>query len=131
MPNVDEIAALVALAEQMGLARIEIETAAFSLRLEMMPRRPPAAGVPIARASRTRTVRTTTIGRFSPCAPLSALPFVSPGNVVSEGEIMGLLQIGALLRPIRTPVSGIVRAVHATEGAVLGYGAPVFDIETQ
>jgi acetyl-CoA carboxylase biotin carboxyl carrier protein len=40
-----------------------------------------------------------------------------------------LLKIGLLYAPITAPTAGIVTRITAADGALLGFGSPVFELE--
>lgn len=47
-------------------------------------------------------------------------------RLVSRGEIVGLLQIGPLLRPVIAPEDGILERALVPPGTIVGYGDPLF-----
>ena len=48
---------------------------------------------------------------------------------VAQGDIIGFLRIGPLLTPVRAPQSGVMVATLAQDGATVGYGTPLFELE--
>jgi acetyl-CoA carboxylase biotin carboxyl carrier protein len=64
-------------------------------------------------------------GLFLHAHPLRDAPLVRPGDRVMAGQVLGLLKIGALLLPVRTPREGVVEAVLAAEGSLVGFGDPL------
>jgi acetyl-CoA carboxylase biotin carboxyl carrier protein len=74
------------------------------------------------------TVFTETAGLFVSAHPMRDRPFAVIGDSVTRNDVLGLLQIKHIYAPIRAPIDGVVTAILATEGALLGFGTPVFRI---
>jgi acetyl-CoA carboxylase biotin carboxyl carrier protein len=70
-------------------------------------------------------------GIFLTCHPLHAAPLVDPGRRVRAGQTVALLRVGLLLRPVTAPVSGVLGAPLAEEGALVGYGTPLFPLHPE
>ena len=62
------------------------------------------------------------VGRFLHAHPLDDAPLASPGQAVQRGQVIGLLQIGALLLPVHSPHDGRVAGHACADGATVGYG---------
>ena len=75
-----------------------------------------------------KTVFTETAGLFVSVHPMRDRPFAVIGDPVARNDVLGLLQIKHIYAPIRAPIDGVVTAILATEGALLGFGTPVFRI---
>lgn len=73
-------------------------------------------------------VRSPGIGAFLRAHPLRDEPLVEDGATVEAGQILALLRVGAALFPVRATASGVLAAVLREEGALIGYGDPLFDI---
>lgn len=129
MLSIEEIANVIAFSLRRNVARVEIERPGFALKLALPPPvAQPEAIAPLPSPT-TVAVRTAGFGRFVSRAPLSQQPLAPVGAEVSRGDVLGLLKVGALYRPIRSPIAGIVRQVYAGEGDLLGFGAETFEIE--
>lgn len=76
-----------------------------------------------------QTITSPSIGVFTPSHPLAAEPYAAAGSVVRAGEIVGLLSIGPVLLPVEAPCTATVRRVLLQEGALVGFGDPLFEIE--
>lgn len=68
------------------------------------------------------------VGVFLHAHPLRDDPLVRPGDRVAAGQALGLLRIGCLLVPVVAPRSGIVQAVPAADGALVGFGDPLVEL---
>jgi acetyl-CoA carboxylase biotin carboxyl carrier protein len=67
-------------------------------------------------------------GVFLHSHPLRGEPLATPGAVARAGQVLGLLQIGALLLPVTAPAEGVVHAMLVAHGATLGYGTPLVEL---
>ncbi|MCJ7995019.1 acetyl-CoA carboxylase [Rhizobium cremeum] len=65
------------------------------------------------------------IGIFRSAHPVSPQPVELPRHV-REGEIIGFLQIGMLLRPVLAPRDGILTERLIEDGTLADYGRPLF-----
>lgn len=110
-----EIAELTALMRRHGVALLELEEGGRLLRLA-----PGAADAPVQALS-------PGVGRLeTQRAP--GIPFASPGEAVAEGQILGLLRAGLVRRPVTAPLAGTLRGALLEEGALAGFGTPLFEI---
>lgn len=74
-------------------------------------------------------VRTSGVGVLHLNHPLRATPAAPEGHLVRKGEAVAFLAVGPLLMAVAAPVGGLVAAVLAEDGAMLGYGAGVAKLE--
>lgn len=74
------------------------------------------------------SIRASGPGHFFSHHPDERKPWVQAGDVVQPGQLLGVLQIGHLLLPVRSDQAGQVRTVCAAEGEQVGYGQPLFDL---
>jgi acetyl-CoA carboxylase biotin carboxyl carrier protein len=86
------------------------------------------ARMAVAEAGPTEVLATSP-GLFLDRHPLAARAAVEVGEEVEAGELLGCLRVGTLLLPVRAPASGLVVAVLATPGALVGYGTPLFRLQ--
>lgn len=75
------------------------------------------------------TVVAETPGIFLHHHPLHAGSPVQPKASVTEGQTLGLLQIGALLVPVRAPCAGRVEGMWVAHGTAVGFGAPLVELQ--
>lgn len=126
-----EIEALLAAMERHGIERIELEDADGSLSLALLPTATVAIG-PAPRPAATLAedhapiAKATIAGRFLQAHPWRTKPFVEIGQRVTADEIVGIVQVGCLYVPVTAPADGVVEAILAESGALVGYGSPLF-----
>ncbi|HSV53215.1 MAG TPA: biotin/lipoyl-containing protein [Burkholderiaceae bacterium] len=67
------------------------------------------------------------VGVFLHHHPLREAALAAPGASVQAGQVVGLVQVGALLLPVLAPQGGVVAAMAAAHGSVVGYGAKLVE----
>lgn len=88
-----------------------------------------AASLP--RPDATLVVAAPCAGVFLRAHPLRAEPLAETGRSVEAGAALGLLRIGPLLLELRAPASGTLSAVEASDGALVGFGTPLFRLSPE
>lgn len=121
------IEAVLVLMRSHGIAEFEFEDAdrhivASEGMVKAASLEVPTAAVP---APASQKILASHIGIFRTTAPdmISGNHLPRP---VRGGEIVGYLQAGALLRPVLAPQSGILLKSLLADGALAGYGTPLF-----
>jgi acetyl-CoA carboxylase biotin carboxyl carrier protein len=130
-----DIERLTQILERSGVASIEIEEEALSLRLVMEVGEPTAPSPEYAVQIRPSNegpmvAKADVAGIFVATHPWRGKPFVEPGQAIEAGAIVGLVKIGLLYVPVLSPAAGIVDAIVAETGATVGYGTPIVNLRT-
>jgi len=73
-------------------------------------------------------VTTESAGTFLATHPMRAHPLVEFGSIVKKHDVLGLLKVGLIYAPIIAPADGVVTQLLASDGALLGFGAPVLEL---
>jgi acetyl-CoA carboxylase biotin carboxyl carrier protein len=60
--------------------------------------------------------------------PMRSSPWVALGSAVKKHDVLGLLKIGPIYAPITAPADGVVTQILASDGVLVGFGAPVLEI---
>jgi acetyl-CoA carboxylase biotin carboxyl carrier protein len=68
------------------------------------------------------------VGVFLHRHPLRDAAIAETGTTVRHGQVVGLLQIGALLLPVASPCDGVVAAMLLEHGATAGYGERLVEL---
>ena len=79
----------------------------------------------------TLFVRASAPGAFLCRHPLRERAIIAIGEQVHAGDPLGFLQVGPLLLPVRAPLAGTVTDVLAQHGTIVGYGAPLFELQSE
>lgn len=74
------------------------------------------------------TVLTEAAGLFLATHPMRSKPLAEVGQSVKKNDVLGLLKIGPIYAPVTAPADGVVTQILATDGELLGFGAPVLEI---
>ena len=125
LPTIERLAGML---ERSGVAAIEIEEAGQSLKLVMDG---PAAVAPAHAASSavvddaSVVAKADVAGHFLAAHPWRAKPFVEAGQRIEAGAIVGLVKVGLIYAPVVAPAAGVVDAVIAETGALVGWGTPI------
>ena len=114
---------------QRGIDLLELTTPEASLSLQRDASDPVAAG-PI-QESRYHELTAPSPGRYLDRHPLSTQPLVTSGTSVEAGQLVGFLQVGALLLPLRSTRAGRIVSLPRSPGDTLGYGSVVMCLVTE
>ena len=112
-----------------GLDLLELTTPEASLRLRR-DASTSAAADPV-QGSRYHELAAPSPGRYLDRHPLSTQPLVISGASVEAGQLVGFLQIGALLLPLRSAQAGRIVSLPRNPGDTLGYGSVVMCLVTE
>ena len=114
---------------QRGIGLLELTTPEASLSLQR-DAPGPAAAEPVE-GSRYHELTAPSPGRYLDRHPLSTEPLVISGASVEAGQLVGFLQIGALLLPLRSTRAGRIVSLPRSPGDTLGYGSVVMCLLTE
>lgn len=88
-----------------------------------------ASAVAVATPPALSLIAAPSLGFFLHQHPLRATPLVATGTPVQAGQVVGLLQIGALLLAVAAPQAGVVASVLVAHGSAVGYGTPLLELQ--
>jgi acetyl-CoA carboxylase biotin carboxyl carrier protein len=75
-------------------------------------------------------VRASAPGVFLHQHPLRDRAIATIGDEIPADAPLGLLQIGPLLVPVSASITGTVTDVLAPNGTIVGYGTPLFELQS-
>jgi biotin carboxyl carrier protein len=129
--GISDIERLAQILAKSSVDTIEIEEPGLTLKLVVDTGARIAAPATPAAAITDHSViaKADVAGHFLAAHPWQDQPFVAPGQRIEAGAIVGLVKIGLLYAPVVAPAAGIVDAVMAETGAMVGYGTPVVRIQ--
>ena len=119
----DDMAALAAAFAESGLAELHLTAPGTDIRLRRAGSEPAPAATPTPRAG---AITAPGVGIFLPRHPLRTQALTSSGSRVRAGQVVALLRIGPLLRPVVAPAEGIIGTALVAEGAMVGYATALF-----
>ncbi|PWJ94490.1 acetyl-CoA carboxylase biotin carboxyl carrier protein [Mesorhizobium loti] len=129
--TVEEIERLTAWCASAGIGEIELAEAGFSLRLlvQSVVAPTPVAATEAPKAETVfKGVRAPGVGVFRLDHPTTGRSVAAPGQMVRKGETVGVLQVGPCLKAVLAPADGVLGAALAEDGAVVGYGTPLYEL---
>jgi len=90
---------------------------------------PPAAvAAPAAAADDAHLVKSPIVGTFYRSAAPDAKPFVSPGDRVSKGQVLCIVEAMKLMNEIESDCDGEILEALVANGQPVEYGEPLFRI---
>lgn len=85
----------------------------------------PTTAAPSARPE-TALARAPAAGIFLPSHPLRPDGVTQIGKSVAQGEVVAFIKNGQVLLPVIAEKAGVIGAVAAEPGTLVGYGSPLF-----
>lgn len=126
------IETLLALMQRHGIEVFEFEDGDRHVLLsagDVIETADPVPSAP-APAKAGETIPAPHIGIFEPRHSLGDSQGTLP-RLVRQGEIIGLLKAGGLLRPVLAPSDGILSRQFLETGALAGYGTALFEMHVR
>ncbi|WP_439406172.1 acetyl-CoA carboxylase biotin carboxyl carrier protein [Bradyrhizobium sp. DASA03076] len=128
--EISHIERLAQILSRSGVDAIEIEEPGLTLKLVVDTGNRIAASATLAAADapvthRSIIAKADVAGQFLAAHPWQDKPFVSPGQRIEDGAMVGLVKVGLLYAPVVAPAAGTIDAVIAETGAMVGYGTPI------
>lgn len=117
-----------------GLSSIELTDGHYRLRLKTSPQPQdwpqPTEVVPAPAATpqKTESLCAPMPGVVLLQHPLADRPYITPGAVAEKDALLGLLKVGPVYLPLRSPVKGVVASVAIAQGDCVEYGEPIFTL---
>lgn len=126
--SVEELAVLIEQLQGRGIARCEYETEQGSVVLVFAA----DAAASVAEAEQLSTsysqaslVESPKAGYFLATHPLQGVSLAAVGEPVDAGAIIGFIQVGEVLEPVKVKAGGVMVGYCPADGELVGYGAPI------
>ena len=128
-----QIRKMLELMREHGLAEFELERDGERVRLRVAEaavadRRSPDVGVDVPRE--VAIVEAPILGTCYLAGRPDAEPFVQPGNRVSAGDVLCIIEAMKLMNEIKSTCDGEVAEVFVENGQVVQYGDRLFTIRS-
>jgi acetyl-CoA carboxylase biotin carboxyl carrier protein len=75
-------------------------------------------------------IKSPIVGTFYGSPSPGAAPFVSPGDRIEKGQVVGIVEAMKLMNEIEADASGEIVKVFVTNGQAIEYGQPLFSVRT-
>lgn len=95
------------------------------------PATAPATSPVTSPTADTHTVTAPTIGLFWRSPKPGAPPFVEVGDRVEAGDTVCIVEVMKLMTHVPAGVTGVVRAIHVSNGDMVEHGTPLLDVEPE
>ena len=128
--RIDELASML---DKYGLTSIKLKEGDFSLEVRrdgapaMGQSGPTHAAVPIK--GEGSAIPSPTVGVFYSRPTPGEEPFVSIGDRVSVGQVVGIIEAMKVFNEIESPIAGVVMQCLVEDGQVVEEGDPLFLLE--
>ena len=76
----------------------------------------------------TNSINSPMVGTFYASASPGAKPFISVGDVISEGDVVCIVEAMKMMNEIKSEFSGTVLSVNAENSEPVEYGQSLFEI---
>ena len=140
----EQIESLVKLMSNSSLTSLQLKTDGINLVLkkekEMVTAMPSVVSVPVGKEPEKETtpsaefnypdevVTAPLVGTFYAAPSEGGDPFVSVGDTVKKGQVLGIIEAMKLMNEIECEYDGVVAAVLVENKEVVEYGQPLFRI---
>ncbi len=138
----DLVRKLSALLEETGLGELEFTSGDQSIRVSRTPRHaaaaepvPPPAAVPEAapgpaeEEAAAGAVTAPMVGTVYLSPEPGAPPFTTPGDMVTEGQTLLLIEAMKTFNPVRAPRAGRTQRILVADGSPVEYGEALMTLE--
>lgn len=134
LSGVEQIEQLLHLLQQSDASELEVETDRWRLRakrqvtvaVEIPPPITTSSPEPAPPEPRSEWVRAPLVGFFQ-----SRPKPIQVGDVVQEGEVVGLIKAMGLVNEVQSPVNGHVVEMLVEDGDPVEYGQPLYRVEVE
>ncbi|MBP6018882.1 MAG: hypothetical protein KA735_05275 [Burkholderiaceae bacterium] len=119
-----------------GVDVVEVEEEGYLVRIRVDSRpaigqadaRPAATPDDVTEPKDTSIVRSQALGIFRLSHPTTLPTAIAKGDAVTQDQVLALLELGETLSPVSAPADGILAAILASDGQIVDYGMPLFQI---
>ena len=133
--KIELIERLVDIAQRAGVGVLEYSDADGRVRLQLKnevedaPSAPSRAVEVTVPAPEGRMINASMVGVFYRASAPDQPAFVKVGDIVNEGQTLGIVEAMKMLNPIEAPSAGRITKVLVSDGQSVEHGMPLFTIE--
>ncbi|MEM1434488.1 MAG: acetyl-CoA carboxylase biotin carboxyl carrier protein [Pseudomonadota bacterium] len=135
--DLEQVKAVIALAEEAGLLELEVETEDLSVRVVRGAPAPVQRPAPVESAAApaaaetgaaATTIRAPMAGTFYAAPAPDAEPFIRPGSSVASNSTVCIIESMKMMNEIRSPRAGTCAEVLVANGTPVETGQPLFTL---
>ena len=142
-----EIFEFISRFEESSLTVLEIEEDSFKLKLEkpgpqtaavvsvaspvqpMQQTQPMQPATPSPVDNGFEKVKSPIVGVFYESPSPEEPAFAALGQKVSKGQVLCLVEAMKMMNELKSPVDGIIKAIHGTDGQLVEFDQVLFEVE--
>jgi acetyl-CoA carboxylase biotin carboxyl carrier protein len=76
-----------------------------------------------------RIMKSPLVGTYYQSASPTEPPFVKPGDSITKGQVIGIVEAMKLMNEIESEFDGTLREILVSDGDVIEFGQPMFVID--
>lgn len=131
--HIDKLRQLIGWMSDAGLARLELKTMQFELRLQRSATASPRAPANVAPTPQPAPLPPASItakgcGHFHARHPARDTPQISPGQAVRVGDVIGVIAVGEQLLAVTADLDGTAGEYLVADGQLVDYGKPLLEL---
>ena len=137
-PALSELRSVAQKMRKSGLSQIELRGNGFRVSMKYAPVSPAVLPGRVPEATPALPALTAPDAVCAPFPgivllqhPISKIPFTQPGDKVGKDALLGLLKVGVIYLPLRSPVQGVVESLCVKDGDCVEYGAAIFRLRRE
>ncbi|MFU2319009.1 acetyl-CoA carboxylase biotin carboxyl carrier protein [Rahnella sp. PCH160] len=137
-PALSELRDIARKMRQSGLSEIELNGHGFRVSMKYAPVSPAILPRDVQDETPARPAVPAPDAVYAPFPgivllqhPLNKIPFTRPGERVGKDALLGLLKVGVIYLPLRSPVQGVVGYLSVEDGDCVEYGAEIFTLRRE
>ena len=135
--NTENIKDIIAVFEDSGLARMELEIDDMKIKMEKaltapvvqtttpplpQPTAAPIKEEPFVKEEKQGTwIKAPIVGTFYHCAGPGSTPFITIGKHVKKGDVLCIIEAMKVMNELRSPVDGIVQEILVTNDSMVEF----------
>ena len=138
--DIKDLEAIIAIFEKSRIARMDLRMPDASLTLEKDSLPVPVSGAdsflsepaeqPMQKTGRqTVSVKAALVGIFHAAPAPGAEPFVTQGQKVQAGTVVGIIEAMKTMNEITAPDSGTMAEIYVKEGDLVEFGQSLMELE--
>ncbi len=128
----EKIESLAAILDAHGLVAIRLKEGDKEIELRRESENvatAPAGPRPAPQAAVGQAIPSPMVGVFYGRPSPDEAPYVNPGDRITVGQVIGIIEAMKVFNQIESPVSGVLRECLAEDGQVVQEGDPLFVLE--
>ncbi|MFA5066521.1 MAG: biotin/lipoyl-containing protein [Candidatus Izemoplasmatales bacterium] len=134
MKTITDIKEYIDIFENSVLTSLEIEMEGLTLKMTKEGTRPllssqAEAQILAPEEPKGVVVKSPLVGTYYSSAAPDQRPFVKPGDLITKGMTLGIVEAMKTMNEIKAPISGVIKKIHVQNGDVVGFDQALVTID--